>query len=103
MNETSKTQTTKRPPLAETLCSQLILDYLRKHGETSVANLGRLIRDPMGGQNSNPGTLAASSVLRSLEKRGLVRRRADVGTTHHRTMWRLSDSAPTKDQTEYEN
>ena len=81
------------PPLAATPCSQMILEYLRKNGEASVANLGRLIRDPMGGQNSNPGTLAASSVLRSLERRGLVRRRVDTGPTHHRTMWRLSHSA----------
>lgn len=75
---------------------KLLLDCLRDHGETSVANLGRLLVSGRGGQNSNPGTLAATSILRSLEKRGLVKRRNVTGPTFNRTVWSLV--AETHDQ-----
>lgn len=43
--------------------------------------------------NSNPGTLAATSILRSLEKRGIVARRWVSGKGYGRTLWHLLPNA----------
>ena len=75
------------PELSEP--AKILVQALHERGEMTPAELGRLIVGPKTGTNSNPGTLAASSVMKSLERRGLVRRRVDSQRNNYRTLWRL--------------
>lgn len=68
---------------------RVILKSLSRGGEWSTANLGNEWFAPNGGA-SNPGTLAAASVLRSLRRRGIVVSRVECGRDYMRTLWRLA-------------
>ncbi len=67
---------------------KILSELKRCGGEASVANLGQILKES-NGMASNPGTLAATSILRSLEKRGIVARRWVSGRGYGRTLWRL--------------
>lgn len=73
-----------------------VIAYLKRHGESSTANIGDDYF-PSNGNASNPGTLAVSSVLRSLKKRGIVSSRFVSGRGWGRTLWQLTASQATEE------
>jgi len=77
----------------------IVSELKRCGGEVSSANLGLVLKHS-NGMASNPGTLAATSVLRSLEKRGIVARRWVSGKGYGRTLWRLCPNIPNHQRAE---
>lgn len=71
-----------------TVSEYKILAELKRWPEASTATLGVVLKES-NGMASNPGTLAAASILRSLERRGLVKSRIEAGPGYRRTKWRL--------------
>lgn len=68
----------------------IILAYLGRVGSDTTANIGSEWF-ASNGQASNPGTLAAASVLRSLERRGIVTGHKEIGKGYMRTIWTLKE------------